>query len=194
MNRSSISDAELIRACLSGDARSWDTLIARYSSFIYALVTRMGLSAADADDVFQNVCLRLFQNLGDLRDLSRLSAWLASTTRREVWHLRRHRGTQLLGDLPEGSEELERAQPIGAESVPTLEEAIIALEEQYLVRRCLQQLPDECRKLLSMLYQEDAPCSYAEVARALSIPLGAIGPKRARCLMRLKKICDESGF
>ena len=97
----------MIAACLAGDARDWDHLIARYQGLIYTLALRMGMSRSDADDVFQNVCLRLYQHLGDLRDTRRLAAWLISTTRREVWHLRRQGVSTSIEDLTETGAEVE---------------------------------------------------------------------------------------
>src|SRR5579862_7339169 len=127
MIRSS-SDAKLVAGCLSGDPRSWDALIARYQGLIYTLARRMGLSAADADDIFQTVSLRLYQNLSELRDVTRLPSWLVSTTRREVWHLRRHKGPALLEDIAEGEIDLEAAQPVGREPEVTPEEMLIEVE------------------------------------------------------------------
>ena len=66
-----LSDAELVAACLAGDMASWDTLLDRYHGFIFALILRMGISTPDTEDLFQNVCLRLYQNLGTLRDVDR---------------------------------------------------------------------------------------------------------------------------
>jgi RNA polymerase sigma factor (sigma-70 family) len=184
-------DTELIAACLSGNARSWDALIERYEGFIYTLAIRMGLTAADAEDVFQNVCLRLYQNLGSLRDATRLSSWLISTTRREAWHLRRHRGMPVMSDMPDFEAEMDRARRPGEQEPLSLEETFIALEEQHLVRTGMAELPEECRKLLSLLYNDDSPRSYSEVAGEMSMPVGSIGPRRARCLARLKKILDR---
>src|SRR5579872_544818 len=102
MASSLLSDAELIVACLAGDMLSWDKLITRYSGFIYALILRTGLANADADDVFQNVCVRLYQNLDQLRHTDRLTNWLAVTIRHEIWTLhRRRRPTTALSELPE---------------------------------------------------------------------------------------------
>ena len=188
-----VSDSKLVAACLSGDARSWDTLIARYQGLIYALALRMGLPAADADDVFQNVCLRMFQHLNELRDTERLSGWLVAMTRQEVWRLRRRREMPLMTELPDVAREAETVRKIGGHTDPTPEEAVLMLEEQHLVRQCLNHLPEECRKLLTLLYGEESP-GYAAVAAHLSMPVGSIGPKRARCLQRLKKLLDEIGF
>lgn len=188
------TDAELVAACLSGDTAAWDALIARYQNFIYGLPLRMGLSAADAEDVFQNTCLKLFQHLGELHDVQRLSGWLAAIIRQEVWGLWRRRGSQPLSDLPEGGQMLESARPLGAEPAPSPEELILNYERQHLVRLGVQELSEECRKLLTLLYGEEAACSYAEVAQRLSIPLGSIGPKRARCLERLRKNLEKFGY
>ena len=190
-----LSDAELVAACLSGDMPSWDQLITRYSRFIYALTLRMGLSGADVDDVFQNVCVRLYQNLDGLRDVARLSAWLAVAARHEVWAWRRLRhNTVLLSEIPDRAREVEAGQKVAGQQDADPEETILALATQHLVRQGLDHLPAECRMLLILLYEEDPPCSYAEVAQRLAIPSGSIGPKRARCLQRLKKILQEFGF
>ncbi len=61
------------------------------------------------------------------------------------------------------------------------------------VREALSRLAPRCRELLGALYQEE-PTPYAELAERLGLPLGAIGPNRARCLERLRKMMEEEGF
>ena len=78
-----LNDAALVHACLAGDQRAWDELVERYGRLVYGIPRRMGFSAADADDVFQNVFAILLRYLSDLRDYTRLAAWLVTTTRRE---------------------------------------------------------------------------------------------------------------
>ena len=79
------SDAALVRACLAGDEDAWEELVDRYGRLVYSIPRRLGLSAVDADDVFQNVFAALFRRLADLRDQSRLTSWLITTTYRECW-------------------------------------------------------------------------------------------------------------
>lgn len=86
-----LADPELIARCLSGDARAWDVLLERYESLIYSALNRAGLSPADADDVFQEVCLLLLNHLESLRDTQRLSGWLLSVARREAWRVHKRR-------------------------------------------------------------------------------------------------------
>ncbi len=189
-----LPDPELITACLAGDAQAWHTLIERYAALIHSVAGRMGLSQTDAEDVFQEVCTLLLNHLGDLRDTSRLTSWIISTTRREVWRLRRRRGPALISEIEAESWQVETAQPVGTEAPSLPEETLLALEEQQLVREALQRLGSNCQQLLTLLYAEEPPCSYAEVAQRLNLPLGSIGPYRARCLQQLHKILEEIGF
>ena len=189
-----LSDAELVAACLAGDRASWDTLLDRYHGFIFALILRMGVSTPDAEDLFQNVCLRLYQNLGTLRDVDRLTNWLAVTIRHEVWTFRRRRKVSLQSEMPDYAWEQEGVVPVGMAEEDTPEETLLAQESQHLVRECMKQLPEECRTLLTMLYHDDPPRTYLEVAQHFSLPVGSIGPKRARCLKRLQKLLEKFGF
>lgn len=188
------SDADLVAACLAGDARSWDHLVARYSGLIYTIATRMGLARSDAEDVLQNVCIRLFQNLDDLRDARLLPRWLISMTKREVWRLRRRKGMPLMSELEDRAWEIEAGEP--ALGVPDAlpETALLQTEDQLLVRRAVAELPENCRRLITLLYSDKTSLSYADVAQRLSLPLGSIGPTRARCLLRLRRILEELDF
>lgn len=156
---------------------------------IYTVCLRSGLPEADAQDVFQDVSLLLVQHLASLRDHTRLSAWLISTTRREAWRCAKRKRTVLSSELPLGMENLERQ----AEG-PSPEVDCLALEDRVLVRQGLALLPDRCRELLALLYFHDPPRSYAEIADCLDMPLGSIGPARARCLNKLLKIIRDLGY
>ena len=62
-----VDDPALVEACLGGDSDAWEALILRYKRLIYSIPIRAGFSPVDAADIFQSVCLKLFEN-------SRLSA------------------------------------------------------------------------------------------------------------------------
>jgi RNA polymerase sigma factor (sigma-70 family) len=89
---------------------------------------------------------------------------------------------------------MEEAGSGEARAAASPEEAALALERQHLVRQCLQHLSPSCQELLALLYAEEPPCSYVEVAQRLGVPLGSIGPRRARCLEHLKKLLEKFGF
>lgn len=189
-----MEDPLLISACLSGHAEAWDALIDRYEALIYSVLVRSGLAQADADDLFQDVCLILYNHLGDLRDTARLSSWLISTSKREVWRLHRRRKTHQTTDLSEREWEFESAEPVAGAEAPQPEQSAMAMEEQHLVRLAMSRMQDRCKQLLTMLYMQDPPASYQDVSARLSLPSGSIGPTRARCLQKLKDLLGEIGF
>ncbi|MFX9015974.1 hypothetical protein ABTN29_19965, partial [Acinetobacter baumannii] len=61
------------------------------------------------------------------------------------------------------------------------------------VRHALGEMGDPCRSLLTMMYHEDEP-SYQEIAAQLQMPIGSIGPTKARCLEKLRKSLHASGL
>ena len=180
-----LSDAELIEVCLKGSSQAWEALLVRYQRLIYSIPMRYGLPEHDANDVFQNVSLLLWENLGRVRDRDRLGAWLAITTRRECWRLLRQRrkdGT----DMEQG---LERILSAGSPS----EDEFLALERQSLIRAAVGYLDQPCRDLLTLLFYMEPHPTYSEIAQTLTVPEGSIGPTRARCLEKLMKILENLG-
>jgi RNA polymerase sigma factor (sigma-70 family) len=188
------SDDDLVTACLRGDKQAWDALIERYQGFIFSIALRRGLSRPDAEDVFQNVCIKLYEHLTDLRDVRKLAGWLAAVVVRECGLMYRKSPsrvvieTELSGDDAEPTEIAHTSPDQGPEG------ELLALERREVVRRMLNELSDECRKLLTMLYVAEQPKSYNEVAEQLKLPLGSIGPKRARCLAKLRSLLEEIGY
>ena len=67
-----------------------------------------------------------------------------------------------------------------------IEEEILTAERNAAWRAALAELPPGCQQLMGMLLA-DPPHSYAEISAALNIPVGSIGPQRARCLQRLRR-------
>jgi DNA-directed RNA polymerase specialized sigma24 family protein len=59
------------------------------------------------------------------------------------------------------------------------------------VREGLESLPDRCRDLLIMLFYQKDELSYADIARRMKMPIPSIGPTRARCLEKLKKVLEK---
>jgi RNA polymerase sigma factor (sigma-70 family) len=176
------SVAALVQDCLAGDERAWGELVDRYGRLVYSIPRRMGLSAADADDVFQNVFLLLYRNLSTLRDRGRVSSWLITTTNRECWRLVRHSGRYV--DLDDHH----------ADPAPLPEAEVTRLEREQAVRQGLRQLDDRCRELLAALFFDPAGPGYDLIAARLRMAVGSVGPTRARCFRKLETILLELGF
>ncbi len=143
---------------------------------------RCGLSPEEADDVFQSTFSRLVERLDTLREPSHLRAWLVTTARRLSLDTATRRkaipdSEEALGTLPDPE--------------PLPEEEVVRLEEQHLVRQAFGKLPERCRALLDLLYYAADEPSYEAIGKKLKMPLGSIGPTRARCLEKLLRLYRE---
>jgi len=183
------SDRELLAACLQGDAAAWEALIARYQRLIYSIPIRMGLSPNDAADVFQSVCLKLLEHISSLRNQDKISSWLTITTRRESWRLALHRRREHVLASYESNASADELSELPDRQVP-LDEQQAALEQQQILRAAIEQLPERCRQLIKLLFYSRADLGYDEIARQLDMPRDSMGPTRARCLIKLKKLLE----
>jgi RNA polymerase sigma factor (sigma-70 family) len=179
-------DAALLHACREGDPDAWERLVRRYQRLIYAIPRRAGLSEDLAAEVFQRVCVTLLEHIDRIAQPERLSAWLTTTARRESWRqLRNQRVVVSLGDDDgAGIDDL-------ADTTLLPDELVERAEQQHTVRLALGELDERCRDLLHMLFYRSEPPPYTEIAAALNMPAGSIGPTRARCLQKLQRVLAE---
>lgn len=176
------ADPELVRACVEGRAAAWDEVVRRYSRLVYSIPRRYGFSDSDSEDVYQNVFAILLRRLPQLRDETRLSAWLITTTHRECWRTKSWAGRH--GSLDE--------QLLPDCMVPDEAEAG-RWEQQHLVQTALDRVGGRCRDLLTALFQSPGRPDYEAISRSLGIPVGSIGPTRARCFDKLRPILESLG-
>jgi RNA polymerase sigma factor (sigma-70 family) len=163
-----------------GDQGAWNELVERYSPLVWSICLRFGLNRHDIDDVGQNVWLLLVEQIGHLREPAALPGWLATTTKRECLRiLRATRRHDHAGLPPE-----DQMPPDPAAT--TIEQELIAAERDAALRAAFAELPRGCHELLSVLIS-DPPLAYADVSAMLGMPVGSIGPTRARCLDRLRR-------
>lgn len=177
-------DPTLIEKCLAGEEAAWETLISKYERLIFSTCRRYGLQQAEAEDIFGRVCLTLLQHLEKLNDRARLASWLITITSRECWHLRKS-ANQTVQPVRAEDEPRNTIEEIEDEALLP-EETLLQLEQQQAVRESLNQLPENCRRLLWLLFYDPAQPSYAEISRIMNMKQPSIGPNRARCLEKLR--------
>ena len=172
-----ISTAHLVEGAVRGDRSSWERLVDRYLSLLWAVVRAHRLSGNDAADVVQTSWLRLIEHLPRLNDPDRIGAWLATTARRESVLTRRR---------------LARCQPSNEIDVlvdgvgPDVDAQLLCEERDAALWSAFGRLKPHDQALLWLLTADAGP-SYVEIAAALGMPVGSIGPKRARALARLRR-------
>jgi RNA polymerase sigma factor (sigma-70 family) len=186
-NLAARDDRELVARCLEGQHQAWETLITRYQRLIYSIPIKSRLSQDDAADIFQSVCLKLLENLSSLRDHEKIVSWLITTTTRECWRVSNR---QRRNSAPDTGNDEDGSDPLGdiPDQTPLADEQLHRLQQQQIVAQAIASLPERCSDLLRMLFYQKDELSYADIARRMKVPVSSIGPTRARCLEKLKKI------
>jgi RNA polymerase sigma factor (sigma-70 family) len=185
-----LDDRALVEACLGGDEDAWQSLVLRYQRLIYSIPIRAGFSPVDAADIFQSACLKLFQKLTTLRKQEKISSWLMTTTTRECWRVVEKRRRETQPSIYDEDYERDIVNQL-ATAEPLADQQRIAFERQQAVREAVDELSERCRSLITLLfYSKDEP-SYADIARIMKLPLNSVGPTRARCLQKLKRILED---
>jgi RNA polymerase sigma factor (sigma-70 family) len=167
----------LVRAALRGDERAFVTLVARFERPLRSIVRSYRLSGWDADDVIQSTWMQFLEHGGELREPAAISGWLATTARRYCLRLLQSHVRELLLEDPTTTEG-------GYDG--RLDADMLAAERRAALDASLSRLTVRQRDLITLLLDEPE-LSYEEVGQRLGLPIGSIGPTRARSLSRLRR-------
>jgi RNA polymerase sigma factor (sigma-70 family) len=170
---------ELVAAARQGDERAWGEIVDRYSPMLIGVLQRYRLTPAELQDVAQTVWLRLIENLDRLIQPRALPGWIITTARREAL---RSLAVGRRADPSDPQSDLWTSR-LAIDDDPS--EAVELEERRVALLAGFASLTDRQRCVLLLLCQ-DPPLSYREVSERTGLPLGAIGPTRARALERLR--------
>lgn len=176
--------ARLVQLAAAGDERSWRALVDEFAGLVWAVTRAHRLDHADAADVVQTTFVRLVQHLGSIRQPERVGAWLATTARRACLAVLRQNARVIpLGD----------ALPDTLADEPDHVETLLTAERDAILWTAFERLRPSDQALLRMLMADPAP-SYDEIHATLGMPIGSIGPTRARALERLRREVERLGL
>jgi RNA polymerase sigma factor (sigma-70 family) len=177
------SNATLLERAGQGDQLAWRQLVEDYGGFVESVARRFRLQEADVRDVVQMTWLRLMQKLHTIRDPERLAGWLAViATRESLSVLRkasRHDLLPMVDDMPD--------------SAMDLETHVADRDAARDLWAAVAELPPRQQTLVATLFHDDVD-SYTEAASRCAMPIGSIGPTRARALSRLRHQLAERGL
>lgn len=180
--RSADAVARLVQRAAAGDERACRDLVEEYSGLLWAVARSYRLGEADAADVAQTTWLHMLEHLDKLRDPARLGGWLATTARHECVKVLRQKARLIPHDeLPEPADDDE------------LNTTLLAQERDRTLLTALDALRPSDRALLRLLIADPTP-SYEEISATLNMPIGSIGPTRARALQRLRREAERLGL
>ena len=169
---------ELLRV-VAGDEQAWNEVVDQYAGLVWSVARSYRLSSAATDDVVQTVWLRLAEHCARIREPERLASWLATTTRNEALRVIR-------GNIP-CRPRRRRSTSSPSRPPPPIEERVTDDVTLHAVLRAFTQLSADDQQLMRLLCAVP-PIDYQTIAELLGRPIGSIGPTRARCLERLKKL------
>jgi RNA polymerase sigma factor (sigma-70 family) len=169
----------LVQAIRANDNDAWVELIGRFDRMLRRIVRSYRLNVSDTDDVLQMVWLDLHQQVDHLRDPHAIGAWLVTATRRVALKALQRHVREHLTDDPELLDSIDPGQ---------LDAELLVAERKDVLKRALGTLPHHQRRLMVLL--ATSPLGYREISAQLDMPMGSIGPIRARSLERLRRHPD----
>ena len=180
-------DERLVHECRKGNQAAWSALIEKYKNLIFSIPIKFGLPREDAADIFQSVCVDLLSSLPQLREPKAVAKWLMQTSFHKCLRWKKDR-LNLVDDL----EVLDGQRNASPEELP--EEMLHQVHREQSLREAIAALPPRCGRMVSMLFFEDPPRPYQEVAKELGVASGSIGFIRGRCLKKMREVLEEKGF
>jgi RNA polymerase sigma factor (sigma-70 family) len=174
----------LVLAASEGTGDAWAELVRRYEGLVFSTAYSYGFrSESESADICQTVWLQLAQNLSRLREPDRVSAWLLKTTHRECARLKNLQTRTVPFDTVDYLVASEQSfEPMSTRIEK--QERDLALWEAFL------RLPAKCQSLLRLLIEDPRP-GYQQIAQLCGVAVGAIGPRRQRCLSTLRVALQE---
>jgi RNA polymerase sigma-70 factor, ECF subfamily len=177
------ADREIVARCRSGDREAFAKLVLKYQSRVLTLATRILDNRSEAEDIAQDIFVKVFQSLHDFRGTSRFSTWLYRITVNHCLNHLRRRTRQLqtlvVTDAEEWIQESAASNPH-----KTLEQK----ERWALVQAKLQLLSPEHRTII--LLRDFEGLSYEEIAEVLQLEDGTVKSRLHRARMELKALLE----
>jgi RNA polymerase sigma-70 factor (ECF subfamily) len=177
-------DQQLVERCLTGDAGAWDQVIRDHSRRIYNLCLRFTGRPEDAEDLSQEVFIRVYRNLASYRAADgSLKTWIGSVTRNLlIDHYRRTRNLRQTDSL---DDEESRLTPPVAQGRPA-DAGVWSREIQESVQRALTRLSPELREAVILRDLQDL--DYREIAEMLHVPEGTVKSRINRGRIELARM------
>jgi RNA polymerase sigma factor (sigma-70 family) len=186
--------SQLVRRCMDGDSGAWAELVRTHHRRVYGLCYRFTGNPADAEDMTQDVFLKIYSNL-DRFDTGRgsLQVWITTMTRNLlVDNFRRTRNLRSTGSLDEGWESIEELKPIDrlTSGGPSPHESAAQKELAKMVQDALARVSVDLREAVILRDLQDM--DYKEIAQVLGIPEGTVKSRISRGRAELARLLERN--
>jgi RNA polymerase sigma-70 factor (ECF subfamily) len=187
--------ASLVRRCLAGDTLSWEELVHNYNRRIYSICYRFTGSADDAEDLTQEVFIKMYRTLNSYDpERGSFMTWVATMTRNLlVDHFRKSKQDRATESLDSSPSEEEDAPKLGdrvADTKPAPDAFVQSQQAQQMVQRALEKLSPELREAVILRDLQDM--DYREIAQALKVPEGTVKSRINRGRTELARLLSRT--
>ncbi len=186
--------SQIVRRCMDGDSGAWAELVREHHRRVYGLCYRFTGSAADAEDLTQDVFLKIYSNLASF-DTGRgsLQVWITTMTRNLlVDNFRRTKNQRATSSLDEGWDQAEELKPVDRLSShnPSPHELAAKKELEKMVQNALSHVSVELREAVILRDLQDM--DYKEIAQVLGIPEGTVKSRISRGRAELARLLERN--
>ena len=187
------TDDELIAAFIVGDAAAMETLYLRYRQSVYSWLLRMTGDAAEAEDIYQDVWIKVIRCASDYRS-GNFRAWLWQIVRNKTTDCMRKKSPSLVLDLPVYADGEGEQTVVDQLSDDAMADALMQIEEierRRMACDAIDALPEVQREVV--LLRINGELSFKEIADMLTAPIGTVLARMHNSVKNLKKALAEKG-
>jgi len=183
-------DAQLVQRCLRGEGLAWEELVRRHARRVYNLCCRFTGNSSEAEDLSQEVFLRIYRTLASYRTAyGGFPTWLTSVTRNLlIDHYRRTRHDRVTDSLEDVMPKVEEKHS----PVRTPDKAALASELSAQVQSALSRLSPDLRE--AVILRDLQGLEYNEIQEVLSVPQGTVKSRINRGRIELARVLEEMGL
>ncbi len=186
--------SQIVRQCMDGDSGAWAELVKTHHRRVYGLCYRFTGNVADAEDLTQDVFLKIYSNLASF-DMGRgsLQVWITTMTRNLlVDNFRRTRNQRATGSLDEGWDVTDELKPVDrlVSSSLSPHESAAKKELAKMVQSALARVSVELREAVILRDLQDM--DYKEIAQVLGIPEGTVKSRISRGRAELARLLERT--
>jgi len=180
-------DSTLVERCLTGDANAWEDLVRQHTRRVYGLCYRFTGRDSEAQDLTQDVFLRVFRALGSFRSAEGcFTTWLTRLTRNLlIDHYRRTRNQRVTDSI---EEQLPRVEQ-GFVSMSRPDSQLAGREASEMLQAALGRLSPELRE--TIILRDLQEMEYREIAQVLDIPEGTVKSRLNRGRAELARLLKK---
>jgi len=184
----------IVRRCMDGDSGAWAELVRTHHRRVYGLCYRFTGNPSDAEDLTQDVFLKVYSNLSSF-DTGRgsLQVWITTMTRNLlVDNFRRTKNLRATGSLDDGWDNSEELKPVDrlVSRGPSPHESAAQKELAKMVQEALARVSVELREAVILRDLQDL--DYKEIAQVLGIPEGTVKSRISRGRAELARLLERN--